>query len=831
MRSTTRIAVMASRFPLAFVLATVALGIGSAAHSQQAGQPVPQPVEEGDEKLEEIIVTAQKREQSLQDVPIAVTAISGETLQTNRVQSVLDLNGLAPGLVVTPAAGSTGIPAFSLRGIVAYGVVPGTDKETSIYLDGVYIGSPRGATFDLPDTQRIEVLRGPQGTLFGRNATAGAISVNTRNPTGVFGIQQDVSVGNYDEVRTRTSLDLPQVGAFSAYGTFVHEENRGAVRNLGAGTYWDQTGPDTHLGTGYSPGYLGGHNKNSVFVAIAFEPSSSFTTTYKFDWSTDHYTPDAEAAVGVNAFLSPLLSGQGSFVTDGLRPDAVNNSFVLPSYQRATGHSLTSDWFVSDALSFKNILAYRDSYVNSNSELDGLGGLSMTPSSLAFYNNVFCPLACPSLPNPPVTPAVGDRIALVDTYNQDWSKQWSDELQVNYSSKYVTLTGGALYYWQEDYVGGPPGILNTFAFTPFPADGTIPLGKTTENYLQSHSVAGYGQAEAHLIPTLLDFVGGLRVTHDNKSGRFYYGGTFVPGPNGRTDGTLVGVTETGYNYSDTKWTYSAGLNYTPVQGILVYGKYSTGYVSGGSVADVPFRPETVGSAEAGAKADFLDSRLRTNAALYYARYENTQSAQAGINVGHPELATVVIDNGTTYARGVEAELSALPARGLTLAAAMDYTHVSFSGVNPIVAQSVGLTAAQTSLFQPTLIPKWTGNLSGEYQTVSLFPQSGPLLSQAKLMARIDANWHNTIVYSANPMFREQYPAYASVYAAPAAWTVNARLALREVKLAAVNAELALWSRNLTNNRDFQFPLFLDQLIESTAFVPPRTYGLDLNLKY
>lgn len=111
--------------------------------------------------LEEIVVTAQKREQSLQDVPIAVTALTSEAIETNRVTNVADLSGLAPNLTARPSAGGSNIASFTMRGVTSYGVVPGSDKEISIYLDGVYISAVRGSIFELPDIARLEVLRGP----------------------------------------------------------------------------------------------------------------------------------------------------------------------------------------------------------------------------------------------------------------------------------------------------------------------------------------------------------------------------------------------------------------------------------------------------------------------------------------------------------------------------------------------------------------------------------------------------------------------------------------------------------------------------------------------
>jgi len=190
---------------------------------------------ENQKTIEEVVVTAQKRAQNLQDVPIAVTAIGEDTLQANRVTNVMDLTGLAPGLVTRTNPGNLGSPSLVLRGVFASAAQPSQDRQISIYVDGVYIGATRGSVTDLPDLQRIEVLRGPQGTLFGRNSTSGAVSVTTRDPAGEFRLRQEFTVGNESQLRIRTSVDTPAIGPFSAYVTYVHDEKRGDTRNLGAG--------------------------------------------------------------------------------------------------------------------------------------------------------------------------------------------------------------------------------------------------------------------------------------------------------------------------------------------------------------------------------------------------------------------------------------------------------------------------------------------------------------------------------------------------------------------------------------------------------------------
>jgi iron complex outermembrane recepter protein len=784
-------------------------------------------------ELQEIIVTAQKREQSAQDVPIAITAITQDALQANRVTSVQDISGMAPNMIVRPAAGGAGIPSFSMRGIVSYGVVPGSDKETSVYLDGVYISSTFGSAFELPDLERIEVLRGPQGTLFGRNATAGAISVVTRDPSGKFAVHQEVTGGNYNQFRTRTSIDLPAWGPVSASVSFVHDERRGDVQNLGAGTVWDRTGPNTGLGVLASPKYLGDKSVNTWFAAVKFEPNDTFLTTYKYDYAFNHYTPDAIAPIGINPsfpLIGPVLSAvvnsqtvPVAFDTAATRPNAVNNSFTTPAVQRNEGHNLTSDLTITDHLSLKNIASYRDSAVYSADQLDGLGGLTFTPQAVVPYATFLAFSTYPTNFNAAlaaipgyasaIAPQVGSRFLVTTDNAQTSNEQWSDELQLNYDSKLLTLTAGALYFHQQDVSGAPPGISSNFAFALIPASGRIPLGNEGTSYNKAKSLAGYTQAEVHLMPQL-DLVGGFRVTRDEKSGTYVSAGTYVPGPGGFTDGTFINQVFSPFDYRKTKPTYSAGVNYKPSDFTLVYGKYSTGFVSGGAVGGVAFQPETVRSWEGGIKTDLLDHRLRSSLTIFDAKYDDLQSAQSGDNVGHPELGTVIIDQGDLTAKGVEFEGSALPLKGLTLSASFGYTNVEFGTVNPI------LIAATGGAYVPTLIPKWTSDLAAQYETT-------PLFGDARLLLRTDANWRAKERTDANPYRAAEIPVFAPIQFSPASWVVNARAALRDIKVGPTTAEVAIWARNLNNNKSTLFPLDFLSYELASDFQPARTYGVDL----
>jgi iron complex outermembrane recepter protein len=221
-------------FFLSVTGATLLVAPGTALAQNVAGAAMAAPQDVG-AKVTDIIVTAQKREQRLQDVPVAVTALGSATLDQIKFHAVEDLTGVSPGLSVRPGQGGAQIPAFTMRGIYGFNTI-GADQGVALYIDGVYVNSAVGANFDLADIERIEVLRGPQGTLFGRNSIGGAISVITRNPSGKFDFKQQLTYGNYGQFESKTRVDLPRLGPIAASLTYLHNERRGDMQNLGAGT-------------------------------------------------------------------------------------------------------------------------------------------------------------------------------------------------------------------------------------------------------------------------------------------------------------------------------------------------------------------------------------------------------------------------------------------------------------------------------------------------------------------------------------------------------------------------------------------------------------------
>jgi iron complex outermembrane receptor protein len=787
---------------LRYALLATAACVATAAHAQAAPDTQSSTVEE-------IVVTAQKREQSLQDVPISVTALTGQALVANRIQNVNDLNAVAPNLTVRPAAGGVALPSFSLRGVQSYGVALGSDKEVSVYLDGVYIGSATGSIFDIADLERIEVLKGPQGTLFGRNATAGAISIITKNPSGRFGVHQELTGGNYGQFRSRTSVNLPAWGPISAAVNFTHSQRRGDIENLGAGTVWNYTAVGQGLVT--SPKWLGDKNTNAAGASVRFEPNDRFNMLYKFDWTEDHGTPEgvgqlalSPAALGglPGAYVAAVLANQPN---PGIltpispeRPDAVNNAFTTQNYNKAFGHNVTAQFHFNDHVSVKNILAYRSTSSNSTYPVGGYDGLIFPQAAVpALANLTAAQMGLPASLVPVIQqalqPLVGSPWLLYDTTTQILTKQWSEELQLNVDTRYLTLTSGLLHYHANTTsFNGWSKAPNALFFKPLPGR-VIPANGLAPSIVTQNSNAFYTQAEVH-VTRQVDVLGGYRITKDEKNASFT-----APG--------VLSVSE----YSNARPSYMLGVNYKPNSDTLLYTKYSTAYMSGGNSFGLAYEPETAASWEGGVKADWLDRRVRTNLSLFTVKYVNLQTATSGSLLTPPrnELPVVLVNSGDLRAKGFEFEGTLLPMKGLTFNAGVGYTDAQYLKVNPIIG-----TLDNT---KPLYRPKWTANLSGQYDTA-------PVHGSANLSFRLDA------AFRSSELLARTAPQLQNAVTSPARWTVNSRVALMHLPVQAGTAQVALWTRNLLDAKTPEFVTGLG-FANGASYLPARTFGVDVTYDF
>ncbi|HWY24975.1 MAG TPA: TonB-dependent receptor, partial [Nevskia sp.] len=316
------------------------------APAQPASQPQP-------ETLGAVIVTAQKREQKLQDVPIAVTAITSRQLETRGIQDIADLSALAPGLQVEESPSNRGVAQVAIRGNVQINPAIYWDTAVGTYLDGVFLGKAQGSVFDVVDLNRVEVLRGPQGTLYGRNTIGGAINLVTREPTGEFGGWASAGGGNYGAHVEKVSLDLPKFSIVSLAFGAVSDQRDGWVKTT----------------SGSSVDNLNNRGNSAFRAAMNLDFAPGLKGTYRFDLSnieennmfSQLYRLDP--TFSLYAQMSPYLSQQRQTTAsiDGPSVEHVNTQ----------GHSFTLTWDADPANQFKSITAYRHLNSHDAEDLDG----------------------------------------------------------------------------------------------------------------------------------------------------------------------------------------------------------------------------------------------------------------------------------------------------------------------------------------------------------------------------------------------------------------------------------------------------------------------------
>lgn len=322
----------------------------------QEGAPPPAPAESI--QLEEVVVTAERRVESLQDTPISVEAFNQERLGTLRIDDVGDLGSNVPNLQTTPHPNSASTPRVFIRGVGNFDDQITQDPSVAIYVDGVYVGRNQGMGAEVADLTRIEVLRGPQGTLYGRNATGGAINFITEEPRlGQWHVSQKLGFGNRSEFLSRSMVNIPLGGELAARLSYLTAEEDGFVRNRG-------TGEDT----------FGAEDRDALRADLLWQPAGRWSWRYAFDRSTIDDTP---FYLQFSPAGSPRQrpSGSNSEVDDLRANDIV-----------AAGHQLTGTWQPSAEVTVKSISAYRrlDSFVYQ----DYLSGAFGPTAALITENDV-----------------------------------------------------------------------------------------------------------------------------------------------------------------------------------------------------------------------------------------------------------------------------------------------------------------------------------------------------------------------------------------------------------------------------------------------------------
>ncbi|HKY87426.1 MAG TPA: TonB-dependent receptor, partial [Pseudorhodoplanes sp.] len=595
------------------------------------------------DKLEQITVTAQRRETNLQQTPISMAVASAEALDQRHVESIVDLaDGSIPSLRVRPTFSRTSSLQLSIRGIGSGGDAQAArDQAVGVYLDGVFLGRAQGLGAALYDVERIEVLNGPQGTLFGRNSEAGAVSIVSRKPTGRLGFDLKAGVSSFDGRQAEAHVNLPEFAGLSIKLDGVMLRRDGTIDNP-------------------APGQrdFNAYDRKGGVARVLWQPSDAFSADYAFDYSHDATTPTLTQLLAPgSAPLAPLIEIQSERATS--TPIGVPLQW---SIGKTYGHRLNLDWRFSDALRLRSISSYRNLV---QSQYD----------NGAVVASIFAPNA----------PFARYSLANVD------QEQYSQELQLLGSFEDLELVGGAFYYREEvSDSARTPNILQWNATGTAYTTLNVDLDKAPFDraaHVTTQSAGAFGQID--WTPSALDgrarlSLGG-RYTHDAKKGSLDVLNGAIPSYL-NASGQLV----TGVIPLDDSWNRFdplVALGYDVSASTHVYGKWTTGYRAGGansrSLTFRAFGPESVAAFELGLKTELFDRRLRFNLAAFHQKLKNRQVDFTTRILPNNRNTTETVNASSGTSKGVEIDTTLLIMRGLTASLSYAFNDVSLSDVlNP-----------------------------------------------------------------------------------------------------------------------------------------------------
>jgi iron complex outermembrane recepter protein len=821
--------------------------LSTAAHAQ-AGDGQTQ--EQADEAsgLQDIIVTARRVEESLQDVPLSVNVLSAQQVSERQITQVIDLKGSIPNLIGTKTA-TAGGTQLNIRG-QGSGTLPNIslDNRIGIYLDGVYVARTQGGSFALADIERVEVLKGPQGTQFGKNMTGGAINFITASPSGKAGGIVEASFGNLGRKRYRLTLETPQSGGLSLRGTYVHEQVDGDLNNLSAGkSYGRVVYAPNNFDFQLKPASksFGGNDTESFFLALRYEASSGIQIDLKGDYTNGLESSSGNQTLGYAAnfvgcagaalqlglpancgplatWALPLTSASANRNPTGFEKISDRyESLTAPSKIRNRGVSLTISYPLTDSLEIKSITGYRRINTRSQFELAG-GDTYLINDNVNIFTGGAAGLQAGGL-----TP-----YCVSCSFQFQRQKQISEEVQlIGNAGEMIDYLAGFYYFKETGY------SLNTYVanFNPIFAyfgsglRGFEPDGETVASAgmfangddvkVDSRSTAIFGRTTWRPVERL-ELTVGARYTWDEK--RNIISPTLQSLNIDPSTGARPPLDRT---IRFNKFTYDGTVSYKFTPDVNVYGRWATAYVAGGMLRNIVFKPETTKAAEIGIKSEFFNRKLRFNAAAFWQKSKNSQAP-----ISLPPLgALAVLNIGSNKRQGFEVETIAVPVDGLTLNVNLGYVDESASdgGRN------------QT--------PKWSANLGASYQLLETDAGSKVTVSaRANYLSKYGGGRFpiDTVAGGLSPTTVLPAQVWQGRFDSQAAylraldeamrigdyWLIDARIGISEIPLGGAMASISGWVRNLTDE---------DQLVLSSNFGTTvagyfdtgRTYGVDLRLEF
>ncbi|MEH3107019.1 MAG: TonB-dependent receptor [Sphingomonas fennica] len=726
----------ASRAALALaLLAGVAPALAQTAPETAGSTPSPEAQAAGNAApgVEEIVVTAQFREQNLQQTPLAITAVSGAMLEARSQTNIVAVADQAPSVTLKPQGAAFG-PSLgaNIRGVGQFDFNPAVEPGVGLYVDDVYYATLTGSVFDLLDLDRVEVLRGPQGTLAGRNSIGGAIKLYSKKPIGDGTGSIQATYGIRDRVDLRSSADFKIAEHLFARVSGVAKKQDGYVKQLDFACVNPPGSANNPAVGGVQPTGLAGRDCviskqgdvdfQAVRAQVRWEPTDRFEVNIAADYTKDAHNvagttliqannpaPQVRGtAVNVpydNRFVCGRYCNYATFSSPaGTWLGPVATGFPL-SASRGAGRTDFAGWGVSGTIDFrlnddmalKSITAYRDYRTRFSNDDDA--------SPLAIGNGY------------------GDL-----TF---WSVSQELRLNGSFADGMFDYTVGGFYMDQRSVYFTRQDI--RYAAIPLQFEGNDPVNADTK------------AAFAHLTANVTDklsVTGGIRYTEEHKDYTFSrrnYDGTLNP-----FLGALDGQTGV---YDGDRVDYRANVQYQWTPEVMTYAQVSTGFKGGGinprpfnPAQVVPFNPETLTAYEGGIKTTLFDRKMRFNLAGYYSDYKDIQLTLLSCpQFGGPGPCAAPQNAGNARIAGGEAEVSYRPVAGLMLDAALSYIDFKYKNINPAAGGPTNPAGVQLGDVPP-FTPKWKWSAGASYDI--------DLADAGTLTPRIDANFQSSVFTNA-----------------------------------------------------------------------------------
>ena len=648
-------------------------------------------------QVEEIIVTARKREEPLQKTPVSITAFTQEQLEKPGLNDVGDVSRFAPNVIIDRGAGNTGGTFNSqvfIRGVGQVDFLFSSDPGVGVYVDEVYLPRVVGSVMDVMDIERIEVLRGPQGTLYGKNTIGGALNITSQRPGDKFGVVADLTTGSRSRLDAKLSLDLPMIkDQLTARFTLSSRKQDGYVKRV------NQPGHDT-----------GDVNSDGARGLLHWTPGGGWDVLIEGDYTRRREQAIANELLDVRA-TDPVLSLWNFLVAPTYGPGSVyDGRFITHGRDsQGTGPNLSDldMWGTSfnvskefsDSLKLKLITAYRNE--------DAQFGQDQDHSPYRY----------------------------LETTNDNTHDAFSEELQVNGTNfsdrldwvagaffmhenakdQFNVVLGGGLYDALEALPAAilplapgvtcppPPGVFAPCAGGPGnPVNVSLDYDLTIFDHIDIDSYAGYAQGTFKFTDKLSATFGG-RYTSEHK--RFT---TMLV----RNASGVVSVPEHAIAHTWDAFTPRLGFEYQATPDLMAYVSASRGFKSGGfngralSLAEIDsFDPEYIKSYEAGVKSQWFDRHLLLNLAAFYNDYSDIQLTSIRSVQG---LIVAVTENaGQARIQGLELEMVAQPVKPFTIRAGIGYTDARYTELDPGATVTLDTKLVKT--------PKLTANLVADYE--------------------------------------------------------------------------------------------------------------------